>query len=149
MFWRWFLFFKQKTAYELRISDWSSVVCSSDLQAEVVEVVAPGVEEGIGIGHGRTSLLVTLGPQAEGPEQATERSPWMLGSSPSMTMEAGMTAAQDIAPRHPLCEPGSPLVLRSEEHTAELQSLMRIPYGVFCLKKKHHKTNAPCNNDRH
>src|SRR3546814_2367051 len=33
-------FFKQKTAYELRISDWSSDVCSSDLQAVVVVVVA-------------------------------------------------------------------------------------------------------------
>src|SRR3546814_9497625 len=78
--------------------------CHLVLQAEVGEVVAPGVEEGIGIGHGRTSLLVTLGPQAEGPEQATERSPWMLG--------------------------------RSEEHTSELQSLMRNSYDVFCLKKK-------------
>src|SRR3546814_4888219 len=33
-------FFKQKTAYEMRISDWSSDVCSSDLQAQEVEVVA-------------------------------------------------------------------------------------------------------------
>src|SRR3546814_5796527 len=31
VFWCWFFFFKQKTAYELRISDWSSDVCSSDL----------------------------------------------------------------------------------------------------------------------
>src|SRR3546814_1723567 len=31
-------------------------------------------------------------------------------------------------------------VNRSEEHTAELQSLMRIPYAVLCLKKKHKKT---------
>src|SRR3546814_6883200 len=30
---------------------------------------------------------------------------------------------------------------RSEEHTSELQSLMRISYAVFCLKKKHHNTN--------
>src|SRR3546814_10635635 len=30
---------------------------------------------------------------------------------------------------------------RSEEHTSELQSLMRISYAVFCLKKKHHKIN--------
>src|SRR3546814_2332396 len=29
---------------------------------------------------------------------------------------------------------------RSEEHTSELQSLMRIPYAVFCLKKKHNDT---------
>src|SRR3546814_2835278 len=31
---------------------------------------------------------------------------------------------------------------RSEEHTSELQSLMRIPYAVFCLKKKKNKTNT-------
>src|SRR3546814_7176938 len=30
---------------------------------------------------------------------------------------------------------------RSEEHTSELQSLMRISYAVFCLKKKNHKKN--------
>src|SRR3546814_8085699 len=30
-------------------------------------------------------------------------------------------------------------VIRSEEHTSELQSLMRISYAVFCLKKKHNK----------
>src|SRR3546814_1139270 len=33
------------------------------------------------------------------------------------------------------------LVVRSEEHTSELQSLMRISYAVFCLKKKKHKTD--------
>src|SRR3546814_8207688 len=38
---------------------------------------------------------------------------------------------------------------RSEEHTSELQSLMRISYAVFCLKKKHtHTTNAHTLNDR-
>src|SRR3546814_18175476 len=39
-----FFFFKQKTAYEVRISDWSSDVCSSDL-----EVVAPPISSGITI----------------------------------------------------------------------------------------------------
>src|SRR3546814_4301629 len=34
------------------------------------------------------------------------------------------------------CPPG--LEIRSEEHTSELQSLMRISYAVFCLKKKHY-----------
>src|SRR3546814_952076 len=33
---------------------------------------------------------------------------------------------------------GSPEISRSEEHTSELQSLMRISYAVFCLKKKNH-----------
>src|SRR3546814_5673977 len=32
--------------------------------------------------------------------------------------------------------PDAPVALRSEEHTSELQSLMRISYAVFCLKKK-------------
>src|SRR3546814_6869787 len=36
--------------------------------------------------------------------------------------------------RRPLLEPC--LIVRSEEHTSELQSLMRISYAVFCLKKK-------------
>src|SRR3546814_5475807 len=35
---------------------------------------------------------------------------------------------------------------RSEEHTSELQSLMRISYAVFCLKKKKHNTLSRCNN---
>src|SRR3546814_8520790 len=34
---------------------------------------------------------------------------------------------------------------RSEEHTSELQSLMRISYAVFCLKKKHNTKKAPYN----
>src|SRR3546814_10319446 len=34
---------------------------------------------------------------------------------------------------------------RSEEHTSELQSLMRISYAVFCLKKKKHQTATPTN----
>src|SRR3546814_7282548 len=34
------------------------------------------------------------------------------------------------------CRDCSPAVIRSEEHTSELQSLMRISYAVFCLKKK-------------
>src|SRR3546814_16152539 len=45
-----FFFFKQKTAYEMRISDWSSDVCSSDLAAVEVHDLA-------GIGRARTQLL--------------------------------------------------------------------------------------------
>src|SRR3546814_4531659 len=39
--------------------------------------------------------------------------------------------------------------LRSEEHTSELQSLMRISYAVFCLKKKKQKTPQLINTTRH
>src|SRR3546814_6239798 len=38
---------------------------------------------------------------------------------------------------------------RSEEHTSELQSLMRISYAVFCLKKKKTKINKPHNQEPH
>src|SRR3546814_2390794 len=69
----------------------------------------------------------------------------------------GARLAVDAEPRHPLCRRGRPArrgaqrrprgdrlsgdrsadrVARSEEHTSELQSLMRISYAVFCLKKK-------------
>src|SRR3546814_10617291 len=39
--------------------------------------------------------------------------------------------------------------MRSEEHTSELQSLMRISYAVFCLKKKKKKTTTTNNQKRH
>src|SRR3546814_9596328 len=39
------------------------------------------------------------------------------------------------------------LPLRSEEHTSELQSLMRISYAVFCLKKKQNKSKLKTDNN--
>src|SRR3546814_7885240 len=45
----------------------------------------------------------------------------------------------------PLAPPGEPSI-RSEEHTSELQSLMRISYAVFCLKKKKNITDIPAYN---
>src|SRR3546814_8431139 len=49
-----------------------------------------------------------------------------------------------LAERHfaPVDDLGAALRLRSEEHTSELQSLMRISYAVFCLKKKKTKTKT-------
>src|SRR3546814_8020995 len=46
------------------------------------------------------------------------------------------TLALDLAPRIRVCGVGPGPTLRSEEHTSELQSLMRISYAVFCLQKK-------------
>src|SRR3546814_20555132 len=48
-----FFFFKQKTAYEMRISDWSSDVCSSDL-------VALRVQRRLGPGRGKRTILIVL-----------------------------------------------------------------------------------------
>src|SRR3546814_5052556 len=47
-----FFFFKHKTAYEVRISDWSSDVCSSDLWADIWDVIGPQFEKVIAEGEG-------------------------------------------------------------------------------------------------
>src|SRR3546814_4854977 len=77
----------------MRISDWSSDVCSSDL-ADVERAVALTRHDVDVAGHrrivaragGGLTHIVTLGLRDEGPEHATERLPWMLGSSTSMTV---------------------------------------------------------------
>src|SRR3546814_2929486 len=58
-------------------------------------------------------------------------------ASPSRSILAAVgTSAGGEGP-----EKGWPLLVRSEEHTSELQSLMRISYAVFCLQKKHRQGN--------
>src|SRR3546814_3266471 len=51
----YFYLFKQKTAYEMRISDWSSDVCSSDLRV-LSEAVVANDPECVKVGHGLTNL---------------------------------------------------------------------------------------------
>src|SRR3546814_6500229 len=53
------------------------------------------------------------------------------------TARAAQAELRELAERDPL----TGLLNRSEEHTSELQSLMRISYAVFCLKKKKNTTN--------
>src|SRR3546814_8659398 len=45
-------------------------------------------------------------------------------------------------------ERGTRIICRSEEHTSELQSLMRISYAVFCLKKKNKKHTTPTKTNK-
>src|SRR3546814_2252511 len=52
-------------------------------------------------------------------------------------------AEDDHCGRGRLCSPDHPPCIRSEEHTSELQSLLRISYAVFCLKKKTRPTTTP------
>src|SRR3546814_4391691 len=109
-----FFFFKQKTAYEMRISDWSSDVCSSDLCRDRLGLRGDGRGRQAGAWQ-RDEHDVRRRPRGQGRPHAR------------------------VAPR------GRRRTSRSEEHTSELQSLMRISYAVFCLKKKKkpnvHKTN--------
>src|SRR3546814_10828327 len=58
-----------------------------------------------------------------------------LGSTPMIGFDA-----EAVHCDFGLAQDEVPVMLRSEEHTSELQSLMRISYAVFCLKKKKQKT---------
>src|SRR3546814_4804547 len=112
----------------MRISDWSSDVCSSDLQHHNVGVQheRPGDGDALALAAGEhvRIALVVLRPQAD-------------------SRHHGFRRLTPLGRRHlaiddqRLLQDGADLLTRrSEEHTSELQSLMRISYAVFCLKKK-------------
>src|SRR3546814_7539481 len=65
MYMMWFFFFKQKTAYEMRISDWSSDVCSSDLEASDVGADT-GTDTGTGTGDTSSANDSSLSEPANG-----------------------------------------------------------------------------------
>src|SRR3546814_7429338 len=140
----------------MRISDWSSDVCSSDLtagpagshcQAEIARVrrQATASSHTLRTAH-ESSLLyrsadLCLGGRALHPARWR---PHAKGSSDRTISHCGAPFThhkRNLLGRR--CRhPG-----RSEEHTSELQSLMRISYAVFCLKKKitkqhSHNTNT-------
>src|SRR3546814_1579756 len=60
-----------------------------------------------------------------------------VGQWPVLHFIAWMQPSENMKPRARATTPG-----RSEEHTSELQSLMRISYAVFCLKKKKQKIST-------
>src|SRR3546814_1279109 len=104
----------------MRISDWSSDVCSSDLTEPAS--LRP-------LAHRRIEQRARSGAEVE-----NAFGPFLLPLM-SREVEARLDQSLAIRPRDqragPDLEPD-----RSEEHTSELQSLMRISYAVFCLKKK-------------
>src|SRR3546814_14447456 len=64
-------FFKQKTAYEMRISDWSSDVCSSDLEAPELQPQAQGFDESLAILAGAAMFL-----REDDPDSVNAKLPW-------------------------------------------------------------------------
>src|SRR3546814_19884294 len=62
---------------------------------------------------------------------SAQRQVWMHGDTPPEALAAMKEATACVVEREEFYQQG-----RSEEHTSELQSLMRISYAVFCLKKK-------------
>src|SRR3546814_1879274 len=96
----------------MRISDWSSDVCSSDLAFGILKV-----------SHRRD---IHQAPKAETVDAVSR-----LHTGTGFAFACGPAVEQSFEILAPLSK-----VCRSEEHTSELQSLMRISYAVFCLKKK-------------
>src|SRR3546814_5485367 len=118
----WFFFFlKQKTAYELRISDWSSDVCSSDLNL-LFRKTARNFNPACAMA-GKVCIVEV--------EEVVE-----IGAiDPDHVHLPGIYVDRIV--HNP-----TPEKRRSEEHTSELQSLMRTSYAVFCLKKKQYIASA-------
>src|SRR3546814_2602197 len=118
----------------MRISDWSSDVCSSDL-----ERLRHGDAGTVGRREHRELLRAAATHRHPGrrvgAQHRFERS--REGATPYLQIEQPVLLNGAVGERaggedfHRLGS-GS----RSEEHTSELQSLMRISYAVFCLKKK-------------
>src|SRR3546814_2524841 len=119
----------------MRISDWSSDVCSSDLEGgkPARQIAAPACA--IPLASLRT------------PEGESSTVPSDTAQAPAVSTAPAAPLAPRKPQRHTLHgiareDPYAWLradnwreVMRSEEHTSELQSLMRISYAVFCLKK--------------
>src|SRR3546814_7933304 len=67
----------------------------------------------------------------------------------SLVLMGGSTVAIAFLPTYAQAGWIAPLLLRSEEHTSELQSLMRISYAVFCLKKKNNNIESITHRKQH
>src|SRR3546814_6455221 len=107
----------------MRISDWSSDVCSSDLATDIAE---RGIDVS-GVSHVINFELPNVA------EQYVHR----IGRTARAGAEG--VAISFVADDERQYLKQIEKMTRSEEHTSELQSLMRISYAVFCLKKKKKK----------
>src|SRR3546814_1433560 len=152
-----FFFFKQKTAYEMRISDWSSDVCSSDLRAPSASAiqVSPSTRHSSLFAPTPSICLPRAWPPNAGAAGLSHSeiphddrhhgrapAPRRWDHSQPRGRHAGTRAgfgqcAVAMEPPQGLAGMArlEPWSARSEEHTSELQSLMRNSDAVFCLKK--------------
>src|SRR3546814_1294454 len=123
----------------MRISDWSSDVCSSDLQAPEGDCAGlDHARRGDERAWPRSADLAVAGPLHA---RRFDRSRDAAGRRPGVRPDPvrGQSRLYAGAPyryRSSACPSDGGHRRRSEEHTSELQSLMRISYAVFCLKNK-------------
>src|SRR3546814_1379787 len=117
----------------MRISDWSSDVCSSDLRAHKYGNDNPPPAPDARAVPRPCHAAVEIRSRGS----FLPRSLWLpqLMRCGSQRQEKYRNIAANRGRRRDRTHPSPPCV-RSEEHTSELQSLMRISYAVFCLKKK-------------
>src|SRR3546814_6000099 len=105
----------------MRISDWSSDVCSSDL-------IHPA---------GRSCVLNCASvPAVDRNSRRELRCAYMVSSTLRRVESVRASIASSTAQSATWARTGRPRWSRSEEHTSELQSLMRSSYAVLCWKKK-------------
>src|SRR3546814_1325098 len=142
----------------MRISDWSSDVCSSDLRAQgrprrafPWSVVTRGPMRRVLATAGILGLLtigdgfVYLVLQSRGDFAAQWFPLLYVGTNVVfLALAVPLGRLADRVGRARVFVIGH---VRSEEHTSELQSLMRISYAVFCLKKKRLKTERNITNN--
>src|SRR3546814_6895163 len=125
----------------MRISDWSSDVCSSDLSMR--QLLSPPTSI-----HTRSSRPRVAQAGRRASRRAKARAcaaPLVsagMGTSPPELREAEHNPGHGVARNGFASAPAQAAAAlhRSEEHTSELQSLMRISYAVFSLKKKNTNT---------
>src|SRR3546814_10338583 len=133
-----FFFFKQKTAYEMRISDWSSDVCSSDLPRTRPDL--PN-HEPRGCSRGASySWYLYSGNRVKYPLVRSRLVKLWRAARATMTPVAAWKSIVEDPEKRKSYTSKRGLGGRSAEHTSELQSLMRISYAVFRLKKKNTTT---------
>src|SRR3546814_9890405 len=145
----------QNTLYELLISDWSSDVCSSDLRDQRLDAIdhrigrseisrRAGAERGVAVGVGDRRGAATGVDQVDhrgagfGIEEATAGEQRQFRVRNALDRGLGAQRFEDVIGGQAGAGIGDAggRCGRSEEHTSELQSLMRSSYAVFCLKKK-------------
>src|SRR3546814_10530937 len=127
----------------MRISDWSSDVCSSDLAAALRPLGGRAP-----FGQLRDLTRRVQADCAVDIDTNSYSVPWrLIGETVLVTICAGRVVirhAGEVVADHAVCPGRRQRItdrthfagVRSEEHTSELQSLMRISYAVFCLKNK-------------
>src|SRR3546814_5371098 len=125
----------------MRISDWSSDVCSSDLAACGSDVILSRATKVDGTPTVPARWLLRLDAMLKGDARwAATKAPRYLAWAEQLDQPDAAVRSEPPMPRPPVeARPRSLYVTdiqRSEEHTSEPQSLMRISYAVSCLQKK-------------